>query len=1690
MPGQSGAGAMNQYVIGIMVETAQLDALKTSLTAVNAQIAQMNASFGLGAGSKMPSSASLKPLATTYQAISGSMQNLGYVTTSTIGNINAVAGATSKATAGVSNLQTVLGKQSTQIQAAAKMNKNEITDMMRRVMLWSTGVGLLFGAISKVRQAWQGVVDFEVGMAELKKVMSDSTPWQTVKDGLFDIGQAMSVNVNDTMKMMQVWAQQGFDARESLELTKIALLGVNSANLETGQSVEFLTSITRSYNIEAKDTMGVLDGIMRVQADYAVTAQGLADGLKITAATANLMGESLANLVGMMTAVGEVTRESGNVVGNSFKTMFARMQQPKTIAVLQRYGILMDELNEAGQRVQRNPFEVFKQIAAMHNENVLTPKEIIDLSLAIGGVRKFKDAIILIEKFGIAESAAAGYLQAYGDAAKASALVQDTLARKAEKMGVAFLELSNTMAEGKFLKSVKSLTDGLTVFFNKINSFAQTSFGGGMIGAMPFAAMGMLGLQGGKRIMQNVRGSQMRELSAYAGMGAVGMTPPPGMQNMLYNIYGNLGKDANLIGKISEEFAGIAKTAKDMAKNGVMAYGEAFHMLMPTAILDAQAKYTAETGITIKKQTGLMRTAGRTFATTLFPSIGVARETGQSAVRLGAMGFAGGVANFVKGVAKFSAMTLVIEGVISALPYIVDGLREAGVWIGLLSKPQDLLSQTLDPASEASKQFIALAETLLSTQQAAADATRPLGEFLSLMTDREKIDAMRTVGDTIAEEIANGSIKNLGKLRNRLLDFFPAEIVPTQYAAEGIQFDIFKFYENELGKQAVEARERLQKKASTIKDEFNKGIGEVIQQAWYTTTEGPGGIPKIKYTDAVLNANVAIDAAIAIAKRLSELTKMPVQTAYGASPAKWMISLIDQMEKAKPGKGMKEAEDALTNYYIKLYDPLEGAKKEFLKNLPEGTEISDKQLTSIVGMNEKAMLSAQLFILEQVTTLSGKRLIDALRGRLPKTTDALEAMGIDLSDALLKSEDKIFIATNKVTAELKKIDMMSILAPSLGVGFSGAQEKLDAMRSYFKEIAVFSISLNEDLNNINNRMDRLGQYAKGEIAGGTEELSDSDKEAGISFDKKLKDIIRDFRGNRIDFVKAIEEQAKILPKGTGGGAKFQTKAMLAVFNLFRDAESVQENIKLLIEKTGAATWKELIPVFNKATDSNFRSEGEIKSYIGSLSALADATMFDPVEGPKNRAKLLDMVEALFGKTGLSGFMDAVVKDLRVPAFFELNKKIRDNINELNDLYGQLAMTNDRYVDNQIKFNIEYQKVLNDYSSQIKDNLMKISMIGSKGTPSDWKKETFEADNELLEAEKKLMLQHLEQIKVLNDQMIVADQARTALDTFRSSLTDLFADVQQWNKPLQGIKGAFDQIAGARLKQVSEDMVNAMISAMDSTGGLGIGGAIIGKQVADPRQTATEMNTLALETGTSTTQNLINSMNALNTNMGVYNDLFAQDNNIQMPGAYAPTPMGAEFAYNIPMPTNRLVSPSGLAKYAGAYVPQAEIPKGYTKGETLGLGLSQILAGTIGSAVAGGMDKQTDKVNIGASMLPMIAALIPGMTPLALMGTTLLGGVLGGILGEDKPSEKENNENLRRIADNTATLAALDQKIINAPAGFRMPAAMTAGGGLQYSVVINVNGAGDVNAVASAVNKKLDESFRRATTDFKSINDQV
>ena len=50
MPGQSGAGAMNQYVIGIMVETAQLDALKTSLTAVNAQIAQMNASFGMGAG--------------------------------------------------------------------------------------------------------------------------------------------------------------------------------------------------------------------------------------------------------------------------------------------------------------------------------------------------------------------------------------------------------------------------------------------------------------------------------------------------------------------------------------------------------------------------------------------------------------------------------------------------------------------------------------------------------------------------------------------------------------------------------------------------------------------------------------------------------------------------------------------------------------------------------------------------------------------------------------------------------------------------------------------------------------------------------------------------------------------------------------------------------------------------------------------------------------------------------------------------------------------------------------------------------------------------------------------------------------------------------------------------------------------------------------------------------------------------------------------------------------------------------------------------------------------------------------------------------------------------------------------------------------------------------------------------------
>ena len=118
---------------------------------------------------------------------------------------------------------------------------------------------------------------------------------------------------------MKIWAQQGKDANEIVALHNATLLLAATANLTATEAVEALTAATKAYKVELIDLPMIVDAWMNVQRKHAVTAQDLANALKIVANAAQNVGVDLHDLNANVTAIVAVTRKSGTAVANSLK---------------------------------------------------------------------------------------------------------------------------------------------------------------------------------------------------------------------------------------------------------------------------------------------------------------------------------------------------------------------------------------------------------------------------------------------------------------------------------------------------------------------------------------------------------------------------------------------------------------------------------------------------------------------------------------------------------------------------------------------------------------------------------------------------------------------------------------------------------------------------------------------------------------------------------------------------------------------------------------------------------------------------------------------------------------------------------------------------------------------------------------------------------------------------------------------------------------------------------------------------------------------------------------------------------------------------------------------------------------------------------------------------------------------------
>ena len=385
------------------------------------------------------------------------------------------------------------------------MNKLWIT--MKNTVRWQVTSGLLTGFTGAIGDAYRYAEDLNESLNNIRIVTGKNTA-EMAQFAKQANRAAKELNTTTTKytDASLIYYQQGLDDKQVKARSDVTAKFANVSRENLTTSSEYLTAIWNNFAKGSKNLEYFADVIVALGAATASSSQEIATGLNKFAATAETVGLSYEYATSALATVTATTRQSADIVGTAFKTLFSRIQDlelGKTLDDGTTLGKYSKALDAVGISIKDSNGELRDMDRILDDIggkwDTLNKDEQVALAQAVGGVRQYTQFIALMDNWDFMkenlETAknATGELQNQADIfaesweaarknVKASAEgIYDSLVKDEFWIG-----LTNGFADG--LKSVELFTDSI----------------GGLKGVLALGAIAMNKLVGPK-VAQSIR---------------------------------------------------------------------------------------------------------------------------------------------------------------------------------------------------------------------------------------------------------------------------------------------------------------------------------------------------------------------------------------------------------------------------------------------------------------------------------------------------------------------------------------------------------------------------------------------------------------------------------------------------------------------------------------------------------------------------------------------------------------------------------------------------------------------------------------------------------------------------------------------------------------------------------------------------------------------------------------------------------------------------------------------------------------------------------------------------------------------------------------------------------------------------------------------------------------------------------
>ncbi len=337
------------------------------------------------------------------------------------------------------------------------------------------------------QQVYQNVVEVGTAMTELKKVTDETdATYSTFMQTAIQQSRDLAASISDTVNATADFARLGYTLDEATDLSKAAITyqHVGDGISDISEATESIISTMKAFNIEAKDSMSIVDRFNKVGNEFAISSGNIGDALQRSASALHTAGNDINESIGMIVAANDVAQNPESV-GNALKVLSLRIRGAKT--ELKEMGEDTETVAESTSKLQASikgltgvdimkSATEFKSTYQIMDELAAKWKELDDISKAstleqLAGKNRANVVAGMLENWQDAKAAADAARDSYGSAEAELDKYKESIAGLSEQLKASFGALSETLLDDDIVKGLLKIATGISDATNEAIKF-------------------------------------------------------------------------------------------------------------------------------------------------------------------------------------------------------------------------------------------------------------------------------------------------------------------------------------------------------------------------------------------------------------------------------------------------------------------------------------------------------------------------------------------------------------------------------------------------------------------------------------------------------------------------------------------------------------------------------------------------------------------------------------------------------------------------------------------------------------------------------------------------------------------------------------------------------------------------------------------------------------------------------------------------------------------------------------------------------------------------------------------------------------------------------------------------------------------------------------------------------------------